>query len=272
MLLELIDLKAILVLALIFVPLERLIPLRAEQGPFRKNWFNDAVYLLLNGLLIRIGFILVVGAVMTGVHSLVPDAVALAVGSQPLWLQTVEIIVLADIGYYLAHRAFHTVPFLWKFHAIHHSIEEMDWLATHRVHPVDQIVTAAISLIPVYAAGFSGSAVALFAVCYQVHAVLIHSNIRLDFGPLKWIFASPRFHHWHHANEPQAYDKNFAAQLAIIDVIAGTLFLPRRMPKRYGTDDPVPDLYHQQLVYPFRRQPHAPALALSTPAAGSNPT
>lgn len=272
MLLDLIDLKAILILALIFVPLERLIPLRTEQGTFRKHWVNDVVYLFLNGLLIRVGFIFLVGALMATIRSLVPDAVALAVQSQPLWLQTIEVIILADVGYYLAHRAFHTVPLLWKFHAIHHSIEEMDWLATHRVHPVDQIITSAISLIPVYAAGFSGPAVALFAIFYQAQALLIHSNIRLGFGPLKWILASPHFHHWHHANEPQAFDRNFAAQLAVIDVIAGTLFLPGRMPKRYGTNDPVPPLYHQQLAYPFRRQPHAPGLAVPTPATGAHPT
>src|SRR5262249_24387207 len=154
-----------------------------------------------------------------------------ALRSQPIWLQAIEVVVIADAGFYLAHRAFHAIPVLWKFHSIHHSIEEMDWLAAHRVHPVDQILTISASLLPVYALGFSPTALAIYAITYKWQSMLIHSNTRLGFGPLKWIFASPQFHHWHHANERQAHDKNFAAQLVLIDCLAGTLFMPNRMPR-----------------------------------------
>jgi sterol desaturase/sphingolipid hydroxylase (fatty acid hydroxylase superfamily) len=257
--LEFIDFKTIVIIALIFVPLERLLPLHSEQKVLRRHWLNDAIYLLFNGVLIKLGFLLLVGSMMIGIRMAVPEQLIALVNSQPLWLQAAETILIADIGFYLAHRTFHAVPFLWKFHAIHHSIEEMDWLAAHRVHPIDQILTMTASLLPVYALGFSAGAVAIHAAVYQAQSLLIHSNIRIGFGPLRWLFASPQFHHWHHANERQAHDKNFAGQLPFLDVIAGTLYMPKQMPACYGTDEPVPPLYHQQLAYPlhFKARPAA---------------
>lgn len=249
---NILDLKAILIIALIFIPLERIFSLHAEQSPFRKHWVNDLVYLFLNGILIKAGLLLLVSALIAVIGWGVPASIGMSVRSQPVWLQAIEVILVADIGFYLAHRAFHAVPFLWRFHAVHHSIEEMDWLAAHRVHPVDQILTKSASFLPVFALGFSDVAIGIFALSYQWQSLLIHSNTRISFGPLKWIFASPQFHHWHHANEKAAYDKNFAAQLPFIDALGGTLFLPNnRMPEKYGTNDPVPHYYHLQLAYPW---------------------
>jgi sterol desaturase/sphingolipid hydroxylase (fatty acid hydroxylase superfamily) len=254
--LQVIDLKAILIIALIFIPLERIFSLHPGQKLFRRHWVNDLIYLFLNGILIKAGLLLILGASVFAINWAVPEAVGTAVRLQPLWLQAIEVIIVADIGFYLAHRAFHAFPFLWRFHAVHHSIEEMDWLAAHRVHPFDQIATKACSLLPVLALGFSEAAIAVFALTYQWQSLLIHSNIRINFGPLKWLFASPQFHHWHHANEKDAYDKNFAAQLPIIDALGGSLFLPAaRMPGKYGTNDPVPNQYHLQLAYPWWQKP-----------------
>jgi sterol desaturase/sphingolipid hydroxylase (fatty acid hydroxylase superfamily) len=257
--LELLDLKAVLIIVLIFLPLERLFPLHPEQKILRRHWANDLVYLFFNSIAIKMGFLLLLGLLMTGARLAVPAVVTTAIRAQPVWLQTIEVIVIADVGFYLAHRAFHVIPLLWQFHAIHHSIEEMDWLAAHRVHPVDQVLTKTASVLPVFALGFSDVALAIFAFSYQCQSLLIHSNVRVGFGPLKWVLASPEFHHWHHANEEEAFDKNFAAQLPFLDALGGTLFLPRkRMPVKYGTDDPVPTMYHQQLAYPLRlRRPAA---------------
>jgi len=248
---DLIDLKAILFIALIFIPLERLLPHHHGQQTLRRHWLNDAVYPFLNGILIKLGLLALVGTLMIGIGVIVPESVGVAVRGQPIWLQAIQVIVLADAGFYLAHRAFHAVPFLWRFHAVHHSIEEMDWLAAHRVHPVDQILTKSASYLPAFALGFSPAAIAIYVAIYQWQSLLIHSNTRINYGPLKWIFASPRFHHWHHANERHAYDKNFAGQLPFLDALGGTLYLPDRMQGRYGTDDPVPTVCHDQLAYPF---------------------
>ena len=247
------DYSAILILACVFIPLERLLPLHADQGTFRRNWANDLIYLMVNGFVVRAGSTILFGSVIAAYRSYVSPADTAWIAAQPIWLQTIAVIVIADIGYYCAHRASHAIPFLWKFHAVHHSIEEMDWLATHRVHPVDQILTNAMSLLPIYFLGFSPAAVAVYLAIYQVQALLVHSNLRITFGPLKYIFASPEYHHWHHANQPEAYDRNFAAQLSIIDVVARTMFLPRHQPHAYGLNEPMPDHYHQQLLHPLRQ-------------------
>lgn len=242
--------KGLLLLALVFVPLELLLP--AHRRPLvRPQWRTDLLYALLNRFPIGIGL----GVLILGITALaeraVPAPVQAWVGSLPFPVQVVAAVVLADLGFYLMHRLFHT-PLLWRFHAVHHSIEHLDWLAGHRVHPVDQILTKAGSFLPVFALGFSGEAIAAYGFLYGWHSVLLHSNVRLPFGPLRWIVASPQFHHWHHANHREAWDKNFAGQVAAWDVLFGTYYVPgRSLPERYGTDDPVPDGYVKQLAYPF---------------------
>jgi sterol desaturase/sphingolipid hydroxylase (fatty acid hydroxylase superfamily) len=247
-----VDYSAVIILACVFIPLERLLPLHKDQGPLRRNWIHDLSYVLFNGFLIRAGSTLMFGAAMAAYRSYVDPADTAWVASQAIWLQVIAVTVIADTGYYIAHRASHAVPFLWKFHSVHHSIEQMDWLATHRVHPVDQILSNGLSLLPIYFIGFSPAAVGIYFVIYQVQALLVHSNVRITFGPLKYIFATPEYHHWHHANQREAYDRNFASQLAIIDVVAGTIFLPRHRPEKYGLTEPMPAFYHQQLLYPFQ--------------------
>lgn len=116
---------------------------------------------------------MVVGAAMLLAQRFVPEALTAAVQSQPVWLQAIEALLIADIGFYLAHRAFHAVPFLWRLHAIHHSIEEMDRLAAHRVQPVDQILTKSASFLPLFALGFSAEAVLIYVLDLPV-AVGVH--------------------------------------------------------------------------------------------------
>ncbi|TJW41959.1 MAG: sterol desaturase family protein [Mesorhizobium sp.] len=249
---DIINLKALLIAVLIFVPIEYLFALRPDQKILRKAFFNDLIYALFNGVPISVGLIAVVTLATSTVGRLVPVYIGGTVSSQPVWLQVTEIIVIADIGFYLAHRAFHAVPFLWRFHSIHHSIEELDWLAAHRVHPVDQALTKSASLVPVYLLGFSSPAIILFAFIFHAHGLLLHANVKLNVGPLRWLIASPQFHHWHHAHERAAYDKNFAGQLSFIDALFGTMYLPgNAVPERYGVDAPIPSTYVEQLAYPF---------------------
>ena len=251
---NLIDLQKILLIIVIFVPLERLFALRPGQKILRNGWVTDSLHVLATGPMIQIGTAVLLALSFHASSLLVPAFVHTAVAAQPTWLALIEIFFIADLGFYLAHRAFHKFPFLWRFHVVHHSIEELDWLAAHRVHPVDQILTKSASMIPVFALGFSLEPIILFAMIYQWQSLLIHSNTRIGFGPLRWVFASPAFHHWHHADHPEAIDKNFAGQLSLLDLVFGTMHMPdREMPRLYGTVDPVPNEYLGQLVYPFRR-------------------
>ncbi len=258
-LIRLLDLRALAVLALVFVPLERLAAWRPGQSLLRRGWWRDLVcYQLLNRPLVGVALAGAVAIAAALGHALVPGAWQARVARQPLWLQVPVAIVLSDLGFYAAHRLFHAVPWLWRFHAVHHSIEEMDWLAAARVHPLDHLVTKGLSLLPVYALGFSTAAIAVYAAIYFWQSILIHSNVRLRFGPLRWVLASPEFHHWHHGNEPAAYNRNFAGQLPVLDLLFGTLHMPDgQMPERYGVGEILPSTYAGQLAYPFRRTSRA---------------
>jgi sterol desaturase/sphingolipid hydroxylase (fatty acid hydroxylase superfamily) len=248
---KLINFWQFLLVAAVFVPLERLFALRAEQRILRAKWRLDLVYTFVNGALITVGIMLVVLAAGSLFAYVVPERLRAAVAAQPWLLQLVEAVVSADLLFYAAHRLFHTVPFLWKFHAVHHSIEEMDWLAAARVHPFDQIVTKGASILPLLALGFSGPVIAAHAVIYSWHSYLLHSNVKIKFGVLKWVVASPEYHHWHHANQREAYDQNYAAQLSIIDRLFQTLYLPKgKTPEKYGIDEPVAGGYLSQLISP----------------------
>jgi sterol desaturase/sphingolipid hydroxylase (fatty acid hydroxylase superfamily) len=250
----LVDWTYLLILVLVFLPLERLLPMHPGQRVLRRDWLNDTVYLLVNGWIIKAGAVALILVGVGLLQLIVPEGLVEAVRSQPIWLQALQVLLIADLGFYLIHRLFHTVPWLWRFHAVHHSIEEMDWLAAHRVHPVDQILTKAGPLVPCFVLGYSEAALGLYAVLYQWHSVLLHANVRLHFGPLRWLVASPEFHHWHHSDHREAYNRNFAGQLALLDVLFRTAYLTRgRAPTRYGCSDPVPRTYGGQLLYPFRR-------------------
>ena len=127
---NLFDWKGFLLLLVIFVPLERLIALHPEQKLFRKGWWNDLIYVAVNGWFIKAGTLTVVVLGLVAARAAIPPSWQEAVASQPWWLQLAEVLVIADAGFYLMHRAFHAVPWLWQFHAVHHSIEELDWLAS----------------------------------------------------------------------------------------------------------------------------------------------
>ena len=264
------DWKGFLLLAVIFIPLERLLAMHPEQALFRRGWRNDLIYVLFNGGLIKFGAaaVIVVGIIFA--QAIVPQPFREAVGAQPYWLQVLQVLVIADLGFYLVHRMFHSVPWLWKFHAVHHSIDELDWLAAHRVHPIDQILTKSGSLLPCFALGYSEVALATFAMLYHWHSILLHANLRINFGPLRWLIASPEFHHWHHSDHREAYDKNFAGQFAFLDVLFGTAHMTKdETPSKYGCSDPVPRTYWRQLAYPLRQW--LPARCPPDPSTGAFP-
>src|SRR5437899_1229691 len=127
------NLKVILITSLVFVPLERLFTLHREQRVFRRHWSNDLIYLFLNGLVIKLGLLAVVAASIFVAAQIVPASFRATIGGLPYWVQIPAVIVLADLGFYWTHRMFHAVPWMWRFHSIHHSIEELDWLAATRV-------------------------------------------------------------------------------------------------------------------------------------------
>ncbi|WP_095200238.1 sterol desaturase family protein [Mesorhizobium carmichaelinearum] len=248
---DIFGIKALLISALIFIPFEHLFHERPQKA-LRKGLGVDLIYVLFNGIIIKAVIVLIAANTLDAAAILVPQSMTHAVGGQPVWLQVAEIILITDIGVYWTHRAFHEIPALWKFHAVHHGIEDLDWLGAFHSHPVDAILTKAISLTPIFLLGFSETSIAVFSSIYFGHTLLVHSNLRIPFGPLKWLIASPQFHRWHHANQREAYDKNFAGQLPVLDMVFGTYNATgNKVPEKYGVDDPIPSSYFGQVSYPL---------------------
>jgi lathosterol oxidase len=169
-------------------------------------------------------------------------------------LQFFLLLLVADFTQYWVHRAFHAIPLLWRFHAVHHSAEQMDWLAGSRLHLVDIAVTRGLTYVPIYLLGFGDGPLFAYLVVVSAQATFIHANIRFDFGWVKWLVATPQFHHWHHAAEREAIDKNFAVHLPMLDWLFGTMYLPGRWPKAYGIEggSRVPDGFFKQLFWPLK--------------------
>ncbi len=243
----------LLILSLLFIPLERLFALR-QQNIFRSGWQTDLKHFFVS----HAGVQLLSFASMIPAQALFAWALALDfqkhVAALPLWLQFVAILVTVDFMTYWVHRGFHKIPWLWNFHAIHHSSRSLDWLAGSRMHIVDVLVTRAAAFIPVFVLGFAPAALYAYLVFVSFHAVYIHSNIRWRWPGLRWLIATPEFHHWHHTSDEEGLDKNFAGFLPMWDVVFGTAHQPGHWPKNYGTVKfQPPETYLGQLVYPFRR-------------------
>jgi sterol desaturase/sphingolipid hydroxylase (fatty acid hydroxylase superfamily) len=245
----------LVVLAIIFIPLERLFALRPRQA-LRAGWRTDVVHYLINGAALKVGIVIAVAVVGTVLRAFVPPPFRAAIAASPGWAQIVAALAIATVGGYAGHRAAHEVPLLWRFHRVHHSIREMDWLAANHLHPLDQIFIRSAAVLPLYALGFGRISLGAFVVLTTLQAIFIHANVRLTFGPLRWAIATPQFHHWHHAREPGAHNSNYAGEFPAVDALFGTLYLPAgRWPAQYGIDDSEPLGYLRQLVWPLRAAP-----------------
>jgi sterol desaturase/sphingolipid hydroxylase (fatty acid hydroxylase superfamily) len=243
----------LLVLGMLFIPLERLFALR-EQRIFRPGWQTDLKHFFAS----HAGVQVLSFASMAPAHALFAWAMdapfRAAVAAQPVWLQFIEILFVVDFMTYWVHRAFHRVPWLWSFHAIHHSSLQMDWLAGSRMHLFDVLVTRAAAFIPVFALGFAQPALYAYLAFVSVHAVYIHANVRWRWPGVRWAIATPEYHHWHHSSEQEGIDRNFAGFLPLWDVVFGTAYQPGHWPSRYGTVQfQPPEDYIGQLLYPLRR-------------------
>ena len=244
-----------------FVPLERLFALRPGQDVFRPAWRTDLIYFGMSALLLQLTTLLTMRPAMVFFDWAASAPVQAWVAGQPGAVQFLEILVLTDVCQYWIHRAFHRVPLLWRFHEIHHSAETMDWIAGARLHLVDVAVTRGLTYVPIYVLGFDQAALVAYVVFVSVQATFIHANVRFEFGPLAWLVATPRFHHWHHGIEPEAVDKNFAIHLPVLDWLFGTFHLPAgKWPAGYGvhSERPVPDGFLRQFAHPFRTSRRRP--------------
>ncbi len=243
-------------LGVIFIPIERLFKKR-DQPIFREDWREDLFYFFVSSLFVQSMAYLSLRPSMTALeNTLWANGFRQLVASQPVVLQFFEIMFLTDLVQYWFHRGFHEIPWLWRFHAVHHSAQKMDWIAGSRMHLCETLLLRAFTTMPMYLMGFAESALYAYIFFVYLLSVFVHSNVRFRFGFLQYIMATPRFHHWHHGVEKEAINVNYAVHFPLFDRLFGTYHLPTdAWPEGYGIEGhPVPHGYWRQFLYPFRRE------------------
>ncbi len=240
---------SLLFLALVFIPMERAFPAKAGQKIFRPKWFLDLCYFLGQYLLWSSLVLKVLNYAGAWLDENIPLQFRSFIGSQPVWLQAIEVLVLSDILIYWGHRLQHKYDFLWRFHKVHHSAETPDWLAAHREHPLDSIYTVGIINLPALLFGFVLSTLAIIVAFRGLWAIYIHSNVRLPIGHLKMLIGSPELHHWHHDKERDR--GNYANISPLMDIIFGTYICPPNEPESFGIKEKFPSTYVTQMIRPL---------------------
>jgi sterol desaturase/sphingolipid hydroxylase (fatty acid hydroxylase superfamily) len=236
-----------------FVLLEWVFPrVRPEQGPLSPGWRLDLAYFGVNHLLIGVFLVVSTHFAHDYFGWAISPSLQAHVVALPAIIRFALVILAADAVEYASHRAYHEVPLLWRIHAVHHSPEYMDWLSGSRLHFLEPLVTRALVLVPIVLLGFPQDTIFAYLIFISVQSVIIHSNIKMKVGWLRYVVVTPQFHHWHHASDAEAIDKNYAAHTPLFDMLLGSWHLPKdRWPVKYGTVKPIPGGMLGQFLHPF---------------------
>lgn len=241
---------------ILFAALEKIFPLYKGQLLFRKEWQTDMMHFAFNHFIVGLALLTVNFAIHRLFGWMLNENVHDAVQAVPFIPQLLLCILVADLVQYWFHRSYHEVPFLWRFHAVHHSAKTMDWLAGSRQHMLELICTRVGVLGGLYVLGFEKSVMDVYILIVGFQAVFNHANVHLPWGPLKYVFVTPDFHHWHHSSDDVAIDRNYAAHYAFLDHLFGTAIKGQKgFPEKYGVQgDYMPDGFLKQQKFPFGPQ------------------
>jgi sterol desaturase/sphingolipid hydroxylase (fatty acid hydroxylase superfamily) len=170
----------------------------------------------------------------------------------PLWTQMIIFLIGEDFLLYWTHRLFHGQR-MWRYHAVHHSSEELEWVSAARFHPVNLFLGSVAADVVMLLIGISPDALVALAPFTIAHSAFVHANLNWTLGPFRYVIAGPVFHRWHHTAADRGGEKNFAATFPILDVIFGTFYMPAgELPDNYGIDERnYPTTFQSQLVHPF---------------------
>jgi len=245
-------------MALIYVPIERLWPQYKDQGTFRDQWTLDVAYFMSTHLPIQILSFLVLFPATQAAKFLAVPSISQTIAQLPWLLQFLLAIVVADFAEWSIHWALHKVPFLWRFHSIHHSSRALDWIAGSRSHFVDDTLVRGFILVPLML-GFSQDVILAYLIFVTLHATWTHCNFAPNAKWLEPYLVMPRYHHWHHSSQKEAIDKNFAIHFPWIDRLFGTHHFPRAWPSQYGlADEEIPKGFIRQTYEPFFKKNSRP--------------
>lgn len=252
-------------LSLFIWGMEIVSPWRKNQKLIRKDFWLDAFYMLFNFFLFSlIAYNALSNIAVEAFNDFlklfgITNMVAFEVNTWPIWLQLVTMFIIADFIQWNVHRLLHTYPKLWEFHKLHHSVKEMGFAAHLRFHWMETIIYKTIQYIPLAMIGFGIDDFFIIHIVALTIGHLNHSNINLNYGPLKYIFNSPGMHIWHHARElPKGKNGvNYAISLSIWDYLFNTAYMPesgRDISLGFEGDDNFPKRFSDQVLFPFKKQ------------------
>ncbi|MGI9292521.1 MAG: sterol desaturase family protein [Pseudomonadales bacterium] len=239
-----------------------LIPLLEHLLPFRKDWNRsdgdtgtDIVHLIVgNGIVVNLEKPLLVAALI-GLTSWLAGSVggSLWPDGWPLLAQLLLMLLIAEFGRYWVHVAAHKLPWLWRFHAVHHSPNRLYFLNAGRFHPLEKVLFQLPEVVPFIVLGTNIETITLYFTFNAIHGFFQHSNIRLRLGWLNYVFSLPELHRWHHSKKIEESDRNFGNNLIVWDLLFGTYFNPKeREVEDIGLLNPeFPKGYLGQLAAPF---------------------
>lgn len=245
--------------------------------PFERQWLqrdgetlNDIAHTLLNKGGVQIAAALGATAplaIATVAHPMINGAGQIWPHGWPLLFQVILGLIIAELGLYIAHRAAHEILSLWRFHALHHSVERLWVVNTGRFHLIDSLFKIALSQLPLYLIGAPLSVFLWIGAVTAFIGLLTHCNIDVQTGPLDLIFSTPRLHRWHHSRVLAEGNTNYGENLVLWDQIFGTYFNPnRRPPADIGISGRVANGFVGQLVQPFSSRGFRQILGRRTPA------
>lgn len=256
----------LILLSLVVWLLEILFPWRKNQNIIRKDFWLDLFYLFFNFFLFRwIVFdavsIITEREFQAVIGSNLSDYSLINLSTLHPIFQFIIFFVALDFIQWFTHFLLHRFNFLWRFHQIHHSVEEMGFAAHMRYHWMENVIYTPMKYIAMLLIGGFHVETAFIAHYFSIAiGHMNHANINVSYGPLKYVFNNPRMHLWHHAYDlPQdhQYGANFGISLSIWDYIFRTNYQPYDDPELklgFNSMERVPKTFFGQFFYGFRNR------------------
>ena len=254
----------LILISLVVWVFEIIFPWRKSQKIFRKGFWIDIIYMFFNFFLfsiIIVGFYEAFNKLLFDLFGIASNSIALIdLSTFSQISQLIIFFITLDFFQWLTHIMMHRFDFLWKFHKVHHSVKEMGFAAHFHYHWMENILYKPLKVFAVMLiGGFEPEQAYLIHFLTITIGHLNHSNIKLSYGPLKYIFNNPIMHLHHHASSSSNNFKtgvNFAISLSIWDYIFKTNYIPNENGNTklgYEGDQLMAKSFIGQLFYGFKK-------------------
>jgi sterol desaturase/sphingolipid hydroxylase (fatty acid hydroxylase superfamily) len=252
-------------ISLVVWSLELVFPWRKNQATIREDFWLDGFYMFFNFFLFSlIGYNAVSNVAVEAFNDFlalfgINNLVAFQIASWPVWSQFLLLFVVADFIQWNVHRWLHYSPLLWEFHKVHHSVEQMGFAAHLRYHWMETIIYKSVQYIPLSMIGFGLDDFFILHLVTILIGHLNHANVKITYGPLKYVLNNPVMHLWHHAKNIPAGSNgvNYGISLSLWDYLFGTAYIPNQNanePLGFEDQESFPKTFLQQLTHPWNKK------------------